>query len=679
MNSICLKLALQNIRKNKNVFIPFGITCATLTLMYFILHLLTMNTQNDAFRGAYFVKDILGIGLWVIGIIAVLITIYINSFIMKQRTREFGLYSVLGLEKRHIRRILSFEIFFIGIFCSAVGIGLGALFGRLMYLLMLNIIGMNVNIPYVISIDSIGKTLALFGLIYLAVIVMNNIRIFRMKIIDMLHSSRQGEKEPKLRIITAILGFVLLGLGYYFAVVTKDPVKTVYMFLIAVILVILGTYLIFMSGSIAFLKILKKNKKYYYHKTHFITVSGMMYRMKQNAAGLATISILSTMVLVTLSTTISLYIGILQDMKERWPKDFACTIELMPEEMYSEEDAEHYDADKVIDIIRKTAKENNIGIGEMTESDNFEVIAHIGDTLTNYFLNDEYAASVYGLTYDDYMKSGYQRVFQLDEPSEGEVIMITDNQYFYTSLEKQIAAKGLKVTYLDHKVPEKLQSETAERLGFPTVFLLARDVKSLNTICTALPRITNAGDKMFYNVYHTIQFDLDDENECEILKEKLTQKYAESALWLSATYTYYQEQLTDSLQMYGSIFFIGIVLGIIFLLVTVLIIYYKQITEGYDDRRRFIIMENVGMSKQEVKKVIRNQILTVFFMPILVAVVHIVFAFSMIEVILTLIGLVNVNLFIICTVATVVVFAIIYAFVYLSTAKVYYRIVNSAS
>lgn len=644
-----------------------------LTMMFYILNSITGNIEVGQFRGAEYVQVLLNFGIVIVGIMSVIIIFYINSFLMKQRNREFGLYSILGLEKKHIRYILFWEIFLVGLFSTVVGLITGVVLSKLMFLLFLNILKMDVTIPFTIEWKYIGTTLLLFTAIYFVLILTNGIRMIRYKPIEMLRDNKAGEREPKLNLISALIGATCLDGGYTIAIVVRDPVSAVAYFFIAVLLVIIGTYLLFMSGSIALLKLLKKNKKFYYHRTHFITVSGMMYRMKQNAAGLATICILSTMVLVSLSTSISLYTGIYDTVKERYPVDTHIQYPYSYEELQGDEteaQSLHEVAQQFLDKF-SLKKENESGYYMYSE------IVKVGETLGNYEYSDPVAfISVYRVT--DYETLAGEQAISLDQLGDNEVYLFTANTEYADKLTQMIEAHGYSVKAVYDTVPSTMGVDDYGFMNYDQVMFITQDLETLNEFKNAIPRISNSGDEVTNSLYYHYQFDLAGGEQED--KLQFSQEYQDAAYSMgihSYSYMYYTS-LDDFMYMHGSLFFIGGFLGFVFLLATTIIIYYKQITEGYDDRKRFLIMMKVGMSRQEVKRVIRSQILTVFFLPIIAAIVHILFAFGMIKKMLLLVGLTNVALFIICTICTVIIFTLIYGIVYSATAKAYYRIVNTA-
>ena len=670
MNKLYMKLSVTNIRKNKTTFIPFILACSVMTMMFYMLSSITFNISNGQFKGADDTRVMLDLGLKVVGFISAIILFYSNNFLMKQRSREFGLYSVLGMEKKHIGKIIFGETFIIGLVSLVIGIGCGIIFSKLMFLLFINLLHIPLNIPYVIDLEGIGITAAVFAGIYVLLILINLVRIYRLNALSLLSESKTGEREPKLRILTTMLGVVCLAAGYFLALKVDSPIDAALFFFVAVMLVIIGTYCLFMSGSIAFLKLLKKNKKYYYHKTHFITVSGMMHRMKQNALGLATICILCTMVFVSLSSTVALYVGMKDQLDTICPKDVMI-------EYLASEDTAGIKKEKIEKWLSQNAQEYNVSIKDVAGFYSFTGEGKLADKIYNYSREDDDIIVYSGYRLEDY--------YVLSNKPEGEPEPLLDNEiYIFCNNERLADAMKVLVEKSDFSVkqifndyPKALTAKLDRSVYDVTeIALIAKDIEALGNLTLAVPRITASGNENVYSVYYNYTFDLQGSKKDKQEFSVACNDYVSENIVPYGCDTYYT-LLEDYYYINGSFLFIGIFLGTLFLLATALIIYYKQLSEGYDDRNRFKIMENVGMSHLEISKVIKNQIITVFALPILVAVVHIIFAFSMIKKILKIFSLTNVPLFVACTIGTVVVFSIIYGIVYILTARVYYRIVKA--
>lgn len=519
----------------------------------------------------------------------------------------------------------------------------------------------------------------IFTSIFVVIIIYNNLKLRSFKPIELLQGSNVGEREPKAKWLLAILGLICLLVGYYLAITTENPIQALTTFFVAVLFVIAGTYLLFMSGSIALLKILKRNKKFYYHKTHFITISGMMYRMKQNAVGLANICILSTAVLVVLSSTVSLYIGIDDVMRTRYPSDVITNYLYSPEEDAAEN--LHYNYDN--NLIEETMLDHADRYGvELKDIQSYYTMSTVGN-----IVEEQFTPSIYGIQDKVYLKAMTIEDYNSIAGENGGVDKLDQNEaYLFSSDSSYDSIKNIAFANETFQVsPDsqsmKLNDELAKKLGEinNTILLVVPDFDKLTLIRDAVNGMNqNSGISGINHIRYNYEFNLDGdltakEDFSKTLRDKLNGAGIPHVSTVENIFTTRQEFIG----IYGSLFFVGIFVGTLFLLTTVMIIYYKQISEGYEDRDRFAIMQKVGMSKEDVKHVIKNQILMVFYLPIVLAVVHIAFAFDIIRKLLVILNLTNVKLFVGCTVGTIFVFVIIYGIVYKLTARAYYRLINS--
>jgi ABC-type transport system, involved in lipoprotein release, permease component len=660
------RLAAQGIRKNGKFYIPYMLTCAGITAMFYILCAITFNKGMDSMPSASTVQTIMYMGIVVVGIFSGIFLFYTNSFLIKRRKKELGLYNILGMEKRHIGILLFFETLLIFIITEVAGIISGIVFNKLMLMLLYKILNFEVSVKFTVSVESIIITLILFAVIFTVLLLFNIVQLRLSNPIGLLYGSNVGEKEPKTKLIMTILGVICISAGYTIAIITENPIQALSLFFIAVILVIAGTYFLFIAGSIALLKLLRKNKKYYYTTSHFTTVSGMIYRMKQNAAGLASICILSTMVLVLVSTTVSLYIGFNDIMNNRFPSDIKITI-YNPQENEEEE---------VLQKIKDTVNDHGRTISNLSYYK--ELTFAVGDDSGVFTSNKTISPNSIFLcfvTADDYNKLTGEKITLSDDEiacnysDEDNTVSVLGEQF---KIAKTIETNPLEVDYYTLK----------------QIMVVVKDETVLNKIYD-LQKTVN-GDNTNY-IEEEFSFDLDGSNS-EIIScyndivtatAKKTVTYIVDENGNKNENIYYmsfsqckQSDEADFYAVYGGLLFLGLFLGLLFLSATVLIIYYKQISEGYDDKKRFEIMQKVGMSGNEIKKSINSQVLTVFFIPILMAAVHILAAFKMISRLLALLNLTNVALFAICTIISVVAFGLIYTVVYVLTSKVYYRIVR---
>ena len=658
------KLAITNIKNNRQFYFPYLLTGIITVAMFYIMCALESNPGIQSMPGAKDLGLILRLGIGVIGIFAVIFLFYTNSFIIKRRKKELGIYNILGMEKRHIAKILSKEAFFTAIIAIGGGLVTGVLFHKLACMLLYRMIGFNGGITFSFSKKGVMITAILFAIVYLLTYIYDLFQVQLANPIELLQSGNKGEREPKTKAIMAVLGVLCLGAGYFIAITTKNPIKALTLFFVAVILVIIGTYLLFTAGSIALLKILCRNKGYYYQTKHFTSVSGMIYRMKQNAVGLANICILSTMVLVAVSTTVSLYVGIEDIMKERYPNEINISA--------------YYDTgapaeDSIAPIVEKSVKESGRKIRH--EEDYLELYFAAIKDQGQYSLDKEKVKTagdrVSGfvvLTREDCKKKYNEEIPEL---AENEVALFTI---------KKTDMDTLVLENRSYHVKEIKQFENTE--DFETIadmmdeyyYVIVNDVQDMERLWQLQKDIYQENSS---SISRQVRLDIDGDSEqkkeCfENIKTALGPEQAKARILIDSR----QSNLDEFYQIYGGFLFLGLFLGILFLMITVLIIFYKQISEGYDDKERFSIMEKVGMSNDEVKATIRSQVRTVFFLPILMAAIHVGMAFPMIKRLLSLFGLSNTALFAGCMAGTILVFALIYLLVFLKTSKTYYKSVG---
>lgn len=658
------KLAITNIKNNRQFYFPYLLTGIITVAMFYIMCALESNPGIQSMPGAKDLGLILRLGIGVIGIFAVIFLFYTNSFIIKRRKKELGIYNILGMEKRHIAKILSKEAFFTAIIAIGGGLVTGVLFHKLACMLLYRMIGFNGGITFSFSKKGVMITAILFAIVYLLTYIYDLFQVQLANPIELLQSGNKGEREPKTKAIMAVLGVLCLGAGYFIAITTKNPIKALTLFFVAVILVIIGTYLLFTAGSIALLKILRRNKGYYYQTKHFTSVSGMIYRMKQNAVGLANICILSTMVLVAVSTTVSLYVGVEDIMKERYPNEINIRA--------------YYDTgapseDSIAPIVEKSVKESGRKIRH--EEDYLELYFAAIKDQGQYSLDKEKVKTagdrVSGfvvLTREDCKKKYNEEIPEL---AENEVALFTI---------KKTDMDTLVLENRSYHVKEIKQFQNTE--DFETIadmmdeyyYVIVNDVQDMERLWQLQKDIYQENSS---SISRQVRLDIDGDSEqkkeCfENIKTALGPEQAKARILIDSR----QSSLDEFYQIYGGFLFLGLFLGILFLMITVLIIFYKQISEGYDDKERFSIMEKVGMSNDEVKATIRSQVRTVFFLPILMAAIHVGMAFPMIKRLLSLFGLSNTALFAGCMAGTILVFTMIYLLVFLKTSKTYYKIVG---
>lgn len=667
------KLAITNIKKNAKTYVPYMITSILTISMFYIICSLGNNPNITKACGTDSMKYVLFLGTWVCGIFAVIFLFYTNSFLMKRRKKEFGLYNILGMEKKHISMVVLCETLIMSIISLVLGLVVGILFDKLMLLVILSMFTVEIPLGFHISPESFPATLTLFTGIFV-LIFLNSIRqIHLAKPIELLQGSTVGEKEPKAKWLIALIGAICLGSGYYISLTltTTNPIATLNMFFIAVILVIIGTYLLFTAGSIVLLKALRKNKNYYYKTKNFISISGMIYRMKQNAVGLANICVLSTMVLVMISSTFSLWNGMNDVLNNFYPREFIFT----PFE-YSEKSASDL---KV--WVKDTLDECNLEPKDIIDYSylNFAVVQD-KDSFIMYRDNPVYSdmindiRNLFFITLDDYNK-----MTNSNETLKADEVLVYSNRDKYDYKEMKLSDKTFKVKETLDNFPNNriMSSDVAS-----SHFMIVKDMSVIND----LDKIQNEiyGDMASsIQYYYAFNVDADTEKILDI-NNKFENDIQEMGTYGENTNKYVYEgrfdcretEKNDFIGMYGGLYFIGVFLGVLFIIATILIMYYKQISEGYDDKSRFEIMQKVGISHEEIKKSIHSQVLTVFFLPLIVAGIHIAFAFPFITRLLAILNLTNVKLFAMATVGGFLLFSVFYAVVYRITARSYYKIVS---
>ncbi|EQB87097.1 putative ABC transport system permease protein [Clostridium punense] len=650
------KLAVTNIKKNGKTYFPYMLTCICITAMFYIMDFISVNPGLDNMSGGNDLKAILKFGTYVIGFFSVVFLFYTNSFLIKRRKKEIGLYNILGMEKKHIAKVLFWENFFVALITTALGLLLGIALSKLMFLVLLKILNFKVPMGFFISKQSLFKTVALFGFTFV-LILMNNLRqIHLANPVELLKGGQVGEKEPKTKWILTLIGVISLGIGYYIALTTGSPLAALSSFFMAVILVMVGTWALFTAGSIALLKALRKNKNFYYKTNHFINVSGMIYRMKQNAVGLANICILSTTVLVMLSTTVSLYIGMEDVLRTRYPRDISISAKNISKDK----------SEELTSMIKEQAEKQGAAVKNIVKYRSLD-LAVIQDK--NYFTDNRNELDMNNLGFLEFIPlSEYNHM-------ENKSIALKEDEVLLYTYRGEIAEDSINILGNEFKIKERINTMTVDGIASSVVsngyFVVVPDENTIEKIFSSSTEASkNIGELSYY-----FAFDTDDNEEAEItLTKDISNKIKE--LSIDGNCEGLEESRVSFFSVYGGLFFLGIFLGALFIMATVLIIYYKQISEGYDDKERFEIMQKVGMSKEEIKKSINSQVLMVFFLPLFTAIIHIAFAFKVIVKLLEVLNLTNVTLFAYCTAGTIFVFTIFYAIVYMLTSKVYYKIVS---
>lgn len=667
------KLALTGMKKNRRLYFPYLLTCIGMIMMYYIILFLAENPIIAAIRGGDSVQQMLSLGSYVMSFFAVIFLFYTHSFLIRRRKKEFGLYNILGMGKRNIGRVLFWETVFVALGAISIGLFLGIVCSKLGELVLVNVLKGDVRYSFLIDSAAIRRTVVLFGIIFLLIFMNTLWQVRKTNAIALLHSENIGEKPPKANWFLGIAGIVLLGGAYYMAVSISNPLDAITWFFVAVLMVIIATYLVFIAGSVLICRLLQKNKHYYYQKKHFVPVSSMAYRMKRNGAGLASICILATMVLVMLAGSACLYIGAEDSLLTRYPQEIVIMIRQHDVTRMSDADAEKK---------RQTVDEIVAAHGDIPAQPVEYRYAMITGVIDGNEMEADYrvyssSVGVYKDIYQVYFVplTDYNRMTGMHESLSGNEAMIYTYRCKYSYDTLQIHHGG-NFEIVKH-VPEfQINSNMAMDI-LPSVVIIVPDFANSLQELAAIE--TESGEQMLVPYwYYGFDLSLNVEEQVEITEEA----YAALEPQLDSLDKYYGESREanryDFYATYGGIFFLGILLSIVFLFATVLIMYYKQISEGYEDQARFAIMQKVGMTKENIRKSINSQMLTVFFMPLVMAVIHLAFAFPIIRKLLMLFNLMNVRLLVLTTLVIVFIFAVFYAVVYKITSNAYIKIVSDA-
>jgi putative ABC transport system permease protein len=649
------QLALRNLRKNSRVYLPYILASIGTIMMFYILCSMAFNDGLGSMYGGGQMTIILRLGIIVVGLFAVIFLLYTNSFLIKRRKKEIGLYNILGLGKRHLGKMMFFETLYVALFSIVIGLFLGMLLSKLMLALLLKMVSFPVPLGFSVSLNGILLTSILFGAIYLLALISNLVQVGRAKPVELMSGSQYGEREPKTKWLLALIGVFTLGGGYYIAQTVEALVKVIGMFFVAAILVIIGTYCLFTAGSIAVLKVMKKSKSFYYRTKNFTSVSGMLYRMKKNAVGLANICILSTMVLVMISSTVSLYIGIDDTLETVHPREVMAI-------RYGENSSDIEGMNRAMDTALSRA-----GVEERGRLSYryFDLI------LTDEGVKDQryYQAEKYYVYY--FLPLSDFNVLEGESLSlrEGEVIVCGGGYGAGDTFE--IPDIGFSAKVRDARPSFSLHHREDDLADMSLHIVVSDFEKAFADIQAASSTL---GSKPYISSIVGADIGRDKETEQLVAYEL---RAALDEIGLSANITLRSSERFEFVTLYGGLLFLGIFLGTLFSMATAMIIYYKQVSEGFEDKERFTIMQKVGMGLGEVKETIRRQILIVFFLPLAASVVHIAFAFKMITRMLSVMLISNMRLFALCTGATILGFALIYTVVFALTARSYYKIVKA--
>lgn len=665
MFKLSSKLALSNLKQNRKLYYPFAIAVILTTMILYSFIALATTPHLEASYGGRTARSVLGFGSFVVQLVVIILVAYANGYVMKNRSKELGLYSVLGMEKKHLLVMTLWELLFFYILTVGAGLGLGLLFDPLIFALLLKCMGLPVVIQSTFQIGAVLNTLFGLALAFALILLLNSFRLLRYSSLNLMQQKKAGEKKGRFLLVQTLLGLGLLGIAFYLALTAERPVAAVQGFFIAVILVILATYLLFNAGSITFLRMLKGRKSYYYKPENFISVSNLIARMRKNAAGLATISILSTMVLVTLTGSLNLFIGGQNYLDTMYPSDYNISVGHMTSEAETEPVVEDVQA-----IIQKTADATNLSDYQVAQTTYWsaEIRKIDGKVLEVNDQSDQETGQelkTEGVVYFFDQATYEQLTGQKVELGENEILAY--GYHYPGRLDAQLKINGKTFT-----VKEKLNSNFIQgKLPQNSLF---RDQIGLYIV---LPDLSQLGLKMDKNLEFSITAK-DKENSAfldGVIKElHSTDKMSQYGATYFSGYDRYSIE-KDWRESAGTILFIGVFLSVIFLLATVLVIYYKQISEGYEDRENFVILQQVGLDQKQTGTTIRKQILTVFFLPLFFSFLYLGVAYKMIAKIVAILGATNAGLVLQTTLAICAVFFISYVLVFLLTSRSYRKIV----
>ena len=672
-------LAWTGIKKNKKLYLPYILTCVGMVMMCYIIAFLASSPSFALVRGGQTVQSFLGMGFGVMCVFSTIFLFYTNSFLIRRRKKEFGLYNILGLGKKNLALVLFLETLIIAFFALAGGLLGGMLFSKLAELGLIKMLGGTADFTMKVSFESIYRTVLLFVVIF-SLIYLNTLRqIHLTNPIELLRSENTGEKPPKANWFAAVIGVLILGAAYYLAVTIQDPITAMMLFFAAVAMVIVATYILFISGSVTLCRVLQKNKKYYYKTNHFVSVSSMLYRMKRNGAGLASICILCTMVLVMVSSTVCLFTGVEGSLRNRYPRNINLNADVSDADMLDSDLS-----DQVIGLAVSAAREG----GAEPENVLCYRMADFGGILTEdrISLDDPVYSGTHAGIADLWqvfivpLEDYNSLMGENEELSDGEAIIYTTKE---TKYEYDTLALGDSEPLKIAKRAEDFADNGVDAMQvMPSMYIF---VPNFAEVTAPLEKYTYDGGQQYVSYDWFYGFDLDCSDETQIaVQNRLSESLSafEESLGDDSYFHLIVEGVASERAYFyglnGGIFFLGILLGAVFIFAAVLIIYYKQISEGYEDQSRFEIMQKVGMTKKEIKKSINSQILTVFFLPLITAGVHLAFAFPIIRKLMLIFSFTDFPVLVITTCCCYLIFAVFYMLVYKITSRSYFSIVSGA-
>lgn len=673
INSFYPKLAITGIIRNKRSYFPYILTGMVMVMMSYIIYFLSSSEMLDHIKGGGTLRTMFPLGSVVVALFSLIFMFYTNSFLIRSRNKEFGLYNVLGMDKSNLGRLMLWENLFVYGTSVTGGLIFGIAFSKFAELIMYNLLSVDVTYSLRIDLTSAGRVLILFTGIYFLLLLNSIIKVRRSNPLELIRSENVGEKAPKANWFLAVAGIIMLTYAYYIAISIEQPLTAIIWFLIAVILVIIATYLLFISGSVALCRLLQKNKNYYYKPNHFVSVSSMAYRMKRNGAGLASICVLVTVVLVILSATLSMFIGAEDSILTRYPKDIAIRLSIPSMEYFNEKTFSNMRSsiDSIVTDKEDGCDYSGIDIaGFFTEDGIIVEQSSLADFTISSYENIGY---LHIITIDD-----YNRIMGTSESLENDECLLHcyRTEYFGDTFTIE-NCNPLKVKSILNEM--YIPGYSAMQM-VPTVTLVTSDI---NRLVEPLLHIANSLGNSILEIFWSYDFDMDASPDAKIEAYNSIKSEIPNIIIPveSGSYNYTincrEEERSAFFGMYSGLLFIGILLSIVFLFAAVLIIYYKQISEGYEDQQRFEVMQKVGMTKESIRKSINSQVLTVFFLPLALAGLHLAFAFPILWKLLQMFNFDNLPLMIGVTISSFGLFALVYAFVYKITSNAYYAIVST--
>ena len=656
------KLAISNLIKNRKLYYPFALSVILAVTISYLFYSLAFNPKIGDLRGASAIQFTLQLGLVVVTLASAIIVLYANSFVMKNRSKELGVYGMLGLEKRHLIGMTFKELLIFGIVTVTAGIGIGALFDNLIFALLLKLAKMKVELAATFQWSVVLSILIVFGLIFLVLVSLNALRIIRMDALQLSREKAKGEKKGRFLVLQTLVGLIALGSGYYLAQSVKDPISATLTFFIAVMLVIVATYLLFNAGITVFLQLLKKNKRYYYKPNNLISVSNLIFRMKKNAVGLATIAILSTMVLVTMSAATSIYNGSENIKNIMYPHDFDV----------KGNNIEVEDLDK---LLTQYASEKNLTISnkDVLRYASFGISSQDGTKLTTFEKgeNSVMPKTVF-LVFD---QKDYEKM-------TGQKLNLTGNEVGLWAKNNQLKGqKSFSLNGQEYSIKQEIQQDFLANHVSNLYILLVSDFNYL-VVPDLQSFLEQYQDSAVYpQFYGGMDVTASQEEQLKLADDfdEYVNNFSHN-LKSEDAMVYGGNGSSDAIAqmnaLYGGVLFIGIFLSIIFMIGTVLVIYYKQISEGYEDRERFVILQKVGLDQKQIKQTINKQVLTVFFLPVIFAFLHLAFAYHMLSLILKVIGGVDTAMMLSVTLSICGIFALVYVLIFMITSRSYRKIIQ---